>query len=400
MGVTMNRLTWLGDMVDTKSAILLLLLIITITPAEGATPNPQIERVVIIDVDALRTDTLYDSNGNYNSNVVNNVDMPYTKSILDNGIRFTDATTVYPSVTLTSQATIFTGNYPQNHSISGNKWFDKNNLELRHYSSDVWWNLFSWDPLEGQANLDLNDNVKTIYEVVDYWSDPGLFDHNNEVIFNHYWRGGGETKIVRPGIDEWENMHFNTYWDVDEEAIDHAIEILNEVVDSPDKILTIYFAGFDGFSHWQGPTNNYSGGLNSQEYYFKNYIEPQIKRLIEGDWPYIWPNKGLKDSLDKTLIVLVADHGQTNTEADLTHQINSSDIDTILQNIAIYTNEYTEENDLDIAVADVVVAHNAGITHLYVQNDLGTYNDRITAGATVRGTWDFEPNWSDVKQIA
>ena len=40
--------------------------------------------------------------------------MPNMSEIANNGVKFTDATTVFPSITLAAQASIFTGNYPEN----------------------------------------------------------------------------------------------------------------------------------------------------------------------------------------------------------------------------------------------------------------------------------------------
>jgi predicted AlkP superfamily pyrophosphatase or phosphodiesterase len=70
----------------------------------------QPRRAIIIVIDALRRDAFEDSLSN----------MPYTNEyIVGNGVRFSDATTIFPSITLAGHASIFTGNWPGKHEVTG-----------------------------------------------------------------------------------------------------------------------------------------------------------------------------------------------------------------------------------------------------------------------------------------
>src|SRR3972149_4389201 len=79
------------------------------------TANPVPRRAIIIDIDSAKRDALYNSLAG----------MPPMQVIINSGIMFTDAITVFPSITLAAQASIFTGNYPGRHNITGNIWFEK-----------------------------------------------------------------------------------------------------------------------------------------------------------------------------------------------------------------------------------------------------------------------------------
>ncbi|HUX58841.1 MAG TPA: alkaline phosphatase family protein [Bacteroidales bacterium] len=91
------------------------------------TSTIQPKRAIIIDIDALKRDAFENALP----------DMPTMKEIVDNGVQFTNATTVFPSVTLAAQASIFTGNYPKNHAITGNTWFDRSTKTYRKYHFNI-----------------------------------------------------------------------------------------------------------------------------------------------------------------------------------------------------------------------------------------------------------------------
>jgi len=328
------------------------------------TSSTQPRRVIIIDIDAAMSDALYDSVGN----------MPYLKEIIDDGVHFTDAKTVFPSITMAAQASIFTGNYPSNHGITGNSWFEKNSETYRDYFLGTWWD---WT-LDGQANNDLSTNVQTIYEA-------GNTDgKNSTIIFNQYARGVDTTPIIgdwiRPGVNElvWSKVH--QYYKIDESSLSYALTKLNE--DLPD-ILTIYLTGLDGYSHYHGP--------EYQEYYLQTYLDEQLGRLLYGDDDY----SGIKGLLgegastlyDETVIAIVSDHGQTAVTDTSEYRVRKREVESDLEGAGYYIdydtcflNPLEECQDLDSSEA--VVASNAGIAHIYIKD-----ND----------DWNDPPEWYELE---
>lgn len=225
--------------------------------AVTVTSNPVPRRAIIIDIDSAKRDALYNSLAG----------MPNMQVIINNGIMFTDAKTVFPSITLAAQASIFTGNYPGRHNITGNIWFEKSSLTYREYGADVWYG--------GSANNDLSKNVKTIYEAAK--NDLNI---NSTVIFNHYSRlNEGTTRWIVPGAEEYlYNEITHEYYKVDSNAMSRTLEDLTYL--PLPGIMTIYLPGLDGYSHLYGPRGE---DPYNQEYYLKNYVDGQIGRLLYGD---------------------------------------------------------------------------------------------------------------------
>jgi predicted AlkP superfamily pyrophosphatase or phosphodiesterase len=382
----------------------------TVTKTLEVTVTNTIEpkRAIIIDVDALKRDTIYYSNGDFNP-VVNDGSMSdFKKDILENGARFIDGKTVFPSITLAGHAGIFTGNWPKNHKIAGNAWFERSSKTYRKYSVGVWYEDIIWS--EGQANEDLSKSIDTIYEKVSEANpDPGAFNYNNVIIYNHYWRdltgGSSETLTIKPGLLEaaWTKECWgacpDAFYKVDTKAMSYALEILNlqyEIVPGDDetppiniqgipKILTIYMSGNDAYTHKHGP--------NGQIDYMRDVTGPQLNRLLVGDSEYDGINdiSGEVTTLyNETIIVITADHGQT----EVTTPIDESELESVLNSKGYFT-EYDDPEGSRYYYTDAVVALNGGMAQIYVQNGLDLNN-----GDNLDGTWSSIPRWEDVQPAA
>lgn len=324
------------------------------------TRNPVPKRAIIIDIDGAKSDALYNSLP----------DMPNMQVIVKNGIKFTDVKTVFPSITLAAQASLFTGNYPGRHKITGNEWFDKSSLTYRKYSADVWYDDIIWN--EGKANQDLSPNVKTIYEAAK--NDRNM---DSTVIFNHYSRLNDKTtRWIPPGAEEFLNNELlHEYEKVDSNAISNALEELT--YRALPGIITIYLPGLDGYSHFYGP---HGEDPYNQEYYLKKYVDIQIGRLIYGDC--ITGERsdceirfdGLigEGLMDETIIVIVADHGQTVVVNDQKHAISRDELEGILKNSGYDIKDKLFEYDYD-----AIAAPNGGMAHIYIRNiDTKKWNDQ------------------------
>jgi arylsulfatase A-like enzyme len=319
------------------------------------TSTPVPKRAIIIDIDGARSDAFYNSLPG----------MPNMQLIANNGIRFMDATTVFPSITLPAQASIFTGNYPGHHNIPGNAWFEKSNLTYREYGVDVWYGS------EGRPNIEMSTDVKTIYEAA-----KNDLNVNSTVIFNHYSRLNGSTaRWIRPGVQEYYyNEITHEYDKLDSNAMSRALEEL--VYLPPPGIMTIYLPGLDGFSHTNGP----NGGLN-QEPYFKNNVDREIGRLLYGDcvnYDLIgnceqYFNGLIGEGLmNETIIVIVSDHGQIDSGYEDTYAISKLELENMLKNSGYDIIDHPLESDYD-----AITAPNGGMTQIYIRDiDSKDWNDQ------------------------
>lgn len=333
------------------------------------TKNPVPKRAIIIDIDGAKRDALYNSLPN----------MPNMQIIVKNGIKFTDAKTVFPSITMAAQASLFTGNYPGRHNITGNEWFDKSSLTYRKYSADVWYEDIIWNE-EGIANQDLNANVKTIYEAAK--NDRNM---DSTVIFNQYSRLNARTaRWIPPGAEEFLNNELlHEYEKVDSNAISDALEDLT--YRALPGIMTIYLPGLDGYSHFYGPQGE---DPHNQEYYLKNYVDKQIGRLINGDC-VLGTSEGCaihfdgligEGLMEETIIVIVADHGQTSVVDDNRHAVSRNELEGILKNSGYDIKDELFESDYD-----AIATPNGGMAHIYIR-DIDTKD------------WNAQPKLSDLRR--
>lgn len=323
------------------------------------TKNPVPKRAIIIDIDGAKRDALYNSLP----------DMPNMQMIVKNGIIFTDAKTVFPSITLAAQASLFTGNYPGRHKITGNEWFDKNSETYRKYSADVWYEDIIGS--EGKANQDLSANVKTIYEAAK--NDRNM---DSTVIFNHYSRlNSGTTRWITPGAEELLNQLTNKYEKLDSNAVSEALEELK--YHALPGIMTIYLPGLDAYSHFYGPQGE---DPHNQEYYLKNYIDWQIGRLLNGDVVLDEGDDPAKrfDGLigeglmDETLIIIVSDHGQARVVRDNKYEISRNELKEILKDCG-----YDSRSWIFYPKGDAIAAPNGGMAHIYIKNiETKKWNDQ------------------------
>ncbi|MGE5458151.1 MAG: alkaline phosphatase family protein, partial [Methanococcaceae archaeon] len=311
----------------------------------NVTSNPVPKRAIIIDIDGMKRDALYNS---LNA-------MPNMSEIANNGVRFTDATTVFPSITLAAQASIFTGNYPKNHKIAGNSWFDRSTAEWRKYG--LWTYLG-----DGEQNSDLSTNVDTIYEAAK--RDRNI---DSTVIFNQFSRGS--TQWITPGASEYEaNYISHDFPKIDSNAMERALFQLYYNADR--KITTIYLPGLDGYSHWLGPN-----GVDpyNQEYYLIHNVDGQIGRLINGgcalqnllgvcsiEYPGL-KNNGL---MIETVIVIVSDHGQTPVKIAPEFRITKD----ILEQKLLSAGYDIDDHGLLEGGYNAVAASNGGMGQIYIGN--------------------------------
>ncbi len=86
----------------------------TPTPSATATPTPRARRVVILSIDGLRPDAIMAAS------------MQHLLGLMQNGAYSLNAQTTYPSVTLSSHASMLTGLCPSEHGVNWNDYMPEN----------------------------------------------------------------------------------------------------------------------------------------------------------------------------------------------------------------------------------------------------------------------------------
>lgn len=77
------------------------------------------------------------------------------KELIDGGTFFRDVVSVFPSVSLSSHASILTGSAPSDHKIPGHRWYDRKDNRCRNYIGPNCWKI----------NDDMSKNTKTLLEI-------------------------------------------------------------------------------------------------------------------------------------------------------------------------------------------------------------------------------------------
>ena len=269
-------------------------------------------RVVIIDIDGVRWDTFEQA---YREQHLWNFERILGPSTQGAGFRaaavFENATTVFPTVTMAAQASIFTGVFPGRHGIPGNDWFDRAASRLINYMTPASLacvygvDLFTTGCDGGMANDQLES--PTIYEIA------ARAGKSSTVAFSQYYKGA--TIPIVPSLEDalallqGSELDFAAF---DTRMMDRAIESLS-TSGLPD-ILTVYFAGADGVAHAQGIASEFD--------YLRKIVDPQLGRLLaelalhDPQWSA------------HTLFVITSDHGRTDLQVhpedqDLDYRIQS-----------------------------------------------------------------------------
>ncbi|MGF1507384.1 MAG: alkaline phosphatase family protein [Chloroflexi bacterium] len=259
------------------------------------------ERIVILDIDGLRRDVYEHMLGK----------LPNLSRLFSNGVHLPVLSTA-PSITFAAQAALFTGEHPSATLIPGNDCFDRIGNPLiddghpRHYGFTVGDTKAYDDAVQvfagGLVDRVLSSDIETLYETA---SAQGKTS-----IAAHHMITRGATKALMPNLVDIARftkgkgifgMGDGAY---DDKMLDRLAGAFDEFGGLPD-ITTAYFMGVDHHSHAHGP--------DAQAGYLRDYIDPQVGRLLE-----MLEQHG---SLGSTLFVMVSDHGHLATPGDDAHSI-------------------------------------------------------------------------------
>ena len=300
----------------------------------GSLSGHPVEHVVILAIDGLEQDTLVKylmqnpprKPGGLHDLLGARVDA--SGLVLTKGIAVQQPTTVFPSYTYAAWTSMFTGVFPGAHGIAGNSLFFREREIARYYTE------YHIDATKAQLgddflSDDINDQVKTIYEYI------GQSGGQSSVVHHMLTRGSGPGAI-RPDFDTLLSYQQNRSKAVDENALWEAVKSLQGFNGAAKEgaelqlpsLMTIYFAGLDHAEHIS-PENPEQARLE-----YLKHLDDLIAKFIAGDRaivrnhhatpvagvtpvdPIQW--RGLRNEpvMQRTLFVLVSDHGHTPIDWD------------------------------------------------------------------------------------
>ncbi len=278
-------------------------------------------RVVWFNIDALRPDIFFD--------LLDGGRLPNLAAIFAGGKRSGEAVSVFPTVTMTCQASLATGSMPARHLITGNGWYDRYGKRptYRDYTETrSALRIYGYEPVgmptgvlprrhasHPLADRDLSGATPTLYDAIKTRSV------RSAVVFNQISRGANEwvapdrRDIIHFSLCHNRRLSFKSF----ERAV--AARALHFIKDAKHlhRVVQLYFPGADGFSHRHGP--------DSQREFLSGTLDPIVGRVLAA----------LSDRhpITEFFFVLSADHGQTTVKTDGAHNVRTEIIMRMLDSI-------------------------------------------------------------------
>jgi arylsulfatase A-like enzyme len=207
-------------------------------------------------------------------------ELPHIKHYLvDRGVRVRSAVVSTPTITYAGLATYATGRLPGHHGILGNKWFDPYLMVSQDYTEIDTMSLVD-DDIRGQ----------TIYELLDREKSAVVLSQINRGCTNFYenWYVAG----IAWFCGAYRNVDMSTT-----ARLQNIAEQANRDKRWPD-LVTLYYPSTDAVAHLHG--------IASPEY--REMFTVTDNEI--GDACKAFEQQGF---LDRTLLVLVTDHGMVDT---------------------------------------------------------------------------------------
>jgi hypothetical protein len=252
--------------------------------------------------------------------------------------------TVFPSTTGPAYLPYLTGCYPGTCGVPGIRWFDR-----EQYAKKGWgpWSIRSYVGLETMLmNSDITPSVKTAY---DFFEHPiSIFNNINRGIDSY----NDKSRFQR--IWYYYYGHLTDHWSfIDIEAGNKLIDALDE---NPD-FGFIVFPGVDEYSHRSSPFH--PKAIKAYQT-FDKVVGDIVEKLKSKNW------------LDDTLMMIVSDHGLSETK-------NHFDIGPYLEEKGLKTLYHTNIFKSGFDAATMVSGN--GMSHIYLKGESGwgerTYFEEI-----------------------
>jgi hypothetical protein len=319
-----------------------------------------VEHIVLIDIDGLCAEVLEDA---LKSGRAPNLRRLLGGEGFERGLLY-PLLAPAPSITFTSQASLFTGAHPAWHGIPGNQFFDRfgaySDGQPRHYAFDVGDRLAVDDAVrvftDGLAANCLL--APTLYE------RAAVLGFSSRVAAHMYARGAAQW--LKPSLvnlarfTKGGNLFGMDAPAYDRYTLDQALESIQR--EGLPHILTVYFMGVDHESHLHGP--------QAQSDYLCGVLDGYIGELWEA------VQGKLPAQAQAPLCLMFSDHGQIGMPADDRHSLRlgfpfEREMGHLFDALGLDVHDIPGE-DPD---CDAVVASNGGLAHVYLQNRKGRWRD-------------------------
>lgn len=312
-----------------------------------------IRNVLLVDIDGLRADVLEMA---LRENRAPNLARLLGGEGLERGFIY-PLLAPAPSITFTSQASLFTGAHPAWHGIPGNQFFDRfgtySDGVPRHYAFDVGDQLAVDDAVQvftdGLASSCLL--APTLYEQL------AALGFTSCVASHMYARGAQEW--LKPSLvnlarfTKGGNLFGMDAQTFDRFTLDQTLQSLQR--NGLPHVLTVYFMGVDHESHRHGP--------QAQMDYLCQVVDGYVGEL----WEAI--QKRLPVGAAAPLCAIFSDHGQIGVPADDRHSLRlgypfEREMGHLFDALGLDVHDVPGEDPN----CDAVVASNGGMAHVYLQN--------------------------------
>lgn len=251
--------------------------------ATPASPTPIRDvYVVLLVLDGCRPDMLYQ--------LIDAGILPNTKKYLvDEGTRFTQALTIFPSATMSAYQTMISGLFPGHAGIPYLQWFDRVHVEVHNF-------------LNLTGALTLNRDFRNSYlgdiRATTQSSGGTLFDdlagYPTAAVFSPYFRNATVRRPKSPLVPLWSLLIDKRYEQIDHHAYRDLLDLFHGHDDALPRFSLVALFGTDLLGHKYGPQHiRIRRNLIQFDAFLGDFIDLLRRRRI----------------LEKTYLIVTSDHG-------------------------------------------------------------------------------------------
>ena len=352
---------------------------------EGAPQtSPSAPPVMVLALDGVSRDLLYQ--------MLRDGELPHMTELLGGDqlahAYFEDSfLSTMPSTTMDAWVAAMTGRPPADTGVAGNEYFIR---EKRQFACPAPISFDDADPtlsIYTDHYLDKLVEVPTVYE--------RLRKHEPHiqiwVAMNHLFRGADRMLLAKrtalvKAFEGFVSKEFDEidakpspamFETLDSAAVDAVIDHLNK--DPLPDVLTLYLAGTDLYTHQAA-----EGPDAARRSYLKAVVDKQVGRVVD-----VLRQKG---RLDRTWVVIVADHGHTQVVHDKQHALGSAGLDSpapMLLKQAGFRIRPLKQNVDDKDPFSAVLAYGGATAYVYLADRSTCPGDKDVC------TWDRMPRYEE-----
>lgn len=295
---------------------------------------------------------------------------PALRYLVENGNVYNDLVAPFPSMSVSIESTLITGEMPNKHSIPGLTWYDVKNDRIIDYgtSFETYRKLGFKESLEDSLynlnNVHLSKETTTIFEelhdrgiksgAINLLLYRGKTEHEIEPPAIIHWTTGIREKIKTNGPDILSFGSFYRPKELQTELLPDALllkaglsdyyatEAITKLIKNNEQppFLLAFFPDMDKRTHRNGPP--YVHGLKT--------VDDHLQRILDayGSW---------EEALEQNIFILFGDHGQASlVENEERAKLNLHDL---------YAEYYIAPFGEKPASGDIVIANNHRSAYIY-----------------------------------